>query len=116
MREMFAKQLMQIFGITLNSAAAIVKEYPTPALLRKMILAGEEKSEEAREMRMWPPFILPFFLSFSPHLSHLSSYIEGRRTATTRLATLPVVNKAGANTTLKEAKASAVVAFYGQPV
>ncbi len=44
---MFAKQLMQIHGITLNSAAAIVERCATPTSLQDMIQAeGRSRAKE----------------------------------------------------------------------
>lgn len=44
MKEMFIQELMQIQGLSVEKVQAIVEEYPTPMLLKKMISANEKKS------------------------------------------------------------------------
>lgn len=41
---MFIQELMQIQGLSVEKVQAIVEEYPTPMLLKKMISANEKKS------------------------------------------------------------------------
>ncbi|XP_044761117.1 crossover junction endonuclease MUS81 [Coccinella septempunctata] len=43
-KEMFIRQLLQIKGLSVDKAFAIVEEYPTPRALKDMIIENEKKS------------------------------------------------------------------------